>query len=162
MAAGSRKQLRAAPPSHSINCEHWGAVHHQGVITDVTSTHAAGTRLVTVADALGYPCGDLVLRTWNQSAPEDGSVEGVMAKRPGSAFGGNYNFREWLGRLLRISPRPVEVLAVDGNDLHISPSRPDICLYGRMVAWAAEAIEPVGRIAGGFRPAGLLSASYPS
>ena len=81
------------PPEHSINASNWEPWHHQGVITDVTSTHAAGTRVVTVADASGIRAGDLVLMTWIN--PPGDALWKEFAKD--EAFGGNYNFREWLG-----------------------------------------------------------------
>lgn len=118
-ANGRWSRSSAAAPEHSINASNWEPWHHQGVITDVTSTHAAGTCVVTVADASGIRAGDLVLLTWIN--PPGDALWKEFAKD--EAFGGNYNFREWLGDTPYFA-WPVEVLAVEGNDLHMpQPTR---------------------------------------
>lgn len=121
-ATGNWQQNRSDAPEHNINASDWEPWHHQGVITPVTSTHAAGTRVVTVEDASGIKAGDLVLMTWIN--PEGDALWKEFARD--EAFAGAYDFREWLG----VTPYfawPVEVLAVNGNDLHMpQPTRASI------------------------------------
>ncbi|MCC5839870.1 MAG: hypothetical protein JJT96_07090 [Opitutales bacterium] len=118
-ANGRWSRSSTAAPEHNINASNWEPWHHQGILTDVTSTHAPGTRVVTVADASGIKAGDLVLMTWIN--PPGDALWKEFAKD--EAFGGNYNFREWLGDTPYFA-WPVEVLAVEGNNLHMpQPTR---------------------------------------
>ena len=113
---GRWTQSRDAAPGFNVNAGDWEAWRNEGVITEVTSTHARGVRSVDVADASDLAPGVFVLMTWDN--PRGDLLWKEIARH--AAFDG-YNFGDWL----EATPYfgwPVEIASVEGNT--VSFARP--------------------------------------
>lgn len=97
--------------------ENWSTLGQAGVIASVTSIHQRGDRTVTVDDASGLRPGDFVMMSW-VNPRHNNALWREMVQH--TAFNGTTLFNQWLATAIPYWPWPVEIAAVDGNEVTLA------------------------------------------